>query len=196
MGYWGMIAQWHWIGLQFFWEKLEIGNEKFLVLKFLFLSFVFWKGKMMKNLFIFRRSRVRYCNKILRQFVTNSIETRLKSWAQDIFLSRMRDISWNFELRILFASTFNSPFPFLIYFFPKVVYRQGLKHKGESLKNLHPRHDGSEREQVETVFYDRSRWVNLWSVKNKRHLSKLLNSATKIAWKLHGSSYLSYFKTF
>lgn len=130
MGYWGMIARWHWIGLQFFWEKLEIGNEKFLVSRFLSLSFVFWKGKMMKNLFIFRRSRVRYCNKILRQFVTNSIETRLKSWTQDIFLSRMRDISWNFELRILFASTFNSPFPFLIYFFPKVVYRQGLKHKG------------------------------------------------------------------
>lgn len=108
----------------------EIGDWKWKISGFeIFISFL-WKGKMMKNLFIFRRSRVRYCNKILRQFVTNSIETRLKSWTQDIFLSRMRDISWNFELRILSASTFNSPFPFLIYFFPKVVYRQGLKHKG------------------------------------------------------------------
>lgn len=43
----------------------------------------------MKNLFIFRRSRVRYCNKILRQFVTNSIETRLKSWRY-IFISDAR----------------------------------------------------------------------------------------------------------
>lgn len=128
MGYWGMIAQWHWIGLQFFWEKLEIGNEKFLVLRFLFLSFVFWEGKMMKNLFIFRRSRVRYCNKILRQFVTNSIETRLKSWRY-IFISDARYFV-EFRIENIIHLNFNSPFPFLIYFFPKVVYRQGLKHKG------------------------------------------------------------------
>lgn len=69
-----------------------------------------------------------YYNKILRHIVTNSIETRLKSSTQDIFLSRMRDISRNFELGILFVRLF--PFPLLIYFFPKVVYRQELKHKG------------------------------------------------------------------
>lgn len=51
----------------------------------------------MKNLFIFRRSRGRYCNKILRQFVTNSIETRLKSWTQDIFLSARYFVEFRIE---------------------------------------------------------------------------------------------------
>lgn len=59
-------------------EKLEIGNEKFLVSKFLFL---FSERRDDEKFIYFSSSRACYYNKISR----HSIETRLKSW-MDFYL--------------------------------------------------------------------------------------------------------------
>lgn len=80
---WGIGEWWHWIGLQsFLREKLEIGNEKFLVSKFLFL---FSERRDDEKFIYFSSSRACYYNKISR----HSIGTRLKSWIC-IFISDAR----------------------------------------------------------------------------------------------------------
>lgn len=111
---WGIGEWWHWIGLQFFffffWER----NWRLEIKNFSFRNFYFFfrKGETTKNLFIFRLLEcvitIRFCGK---KFHWNEIKKL------DGFLSRMRDISWNFELRILFVpSMLNSP-PFLSFWF-------------------------------------------------------------------------------
>lgn len=136
MGYWGMIVQWHWIGLQFFWTnwRLEMKN--------------FWFSY---EIFILYVSRFRVCIVIVR-FCGNCriVVSRIENVPmQDIFLSWRYFVEFPNKLSL----------SFLIYFFPKVVYRPELKHKGlvkESSSPSHPRFV----EQVETVVYDRARWEN------------------------------------
>lgn len=112
MGYWGMMAlnRITIFFFFFFWER----NWRLEMKNFSFRNFYFFfrKGETTKNLFIFRLLEcvitIRFCGK---KFHWNEIKKL------DGFLSRMRDISWNFELRILFVpSMLNSP-PFLSFWF-------------------------------------------------------------------------------
>lgn len=100
------------------------------------------------EIFILYVSRFRVCIVIVR-FCGNCriVVSRIENVPmQDIFLSWRYFVEFPNKLSL----------SFLIYFFPKVVYRPELKHKGlvkESSSPSHPRFV----EQVETVVYDRAR---------------------------------------